>query len=56
MFHELMVAMGDSLSNIASSEDWEVGEHDDDDETEQVELTEDDEAGWVTGTINKTVQ
>jgi hypothetical protein len=46
------------LSNLASSEDQEDGEDEDHDEedTGHVKLTEDDEPGWVMGTISKTVQ
>jgi len=56
MFHEMMVAIGDSLSDIASSnlgEDWEVG---DDEESEKGQLSEYGKPGWVMGTITKTVQ
>jgi len=55
-FQEMLVAIGDSLSDLISSEDWEDGEDDDHEETEQGELSEDDEPGWVKGTITKTVQ
>jgi len=53
---EMMVAMGDRLSNLASSDDGEVGEDQDDEETEQGKQSEDDKPGWVMGTISKTVQ
>jgi len=51
-------AIGDSLSNLASSEDEEDGEDEDDDEgdTELGKLSQDDEPGWVMGTMSKTVQ
>ena len=52
----MLVAIGDSLSDLASSDDGEDGEDDDDEETEQGKLSEDDEPGWVMGTITKTVQ
>jgi len=55
-FQEMMVAIGDTLSDLASSNDGEDGEDDDDDKTEQGKLREDDEPGWVMGTITKTVQ
>jgi len=55
-FGEMLVAIGDSLSDLASSDDGEDGEDEDDEETEQGNLSEDDEPGWVTGTITKTVQ
>jgi hypothetical protein len=54
-FEEMLVAIGDSLSDLASSDDGEDGEDEDDEETEQGNLTEDDEPGWVMGTITKTV-
>jgi len=54
-FEEMMAAIGDSLSDLAGSDDGEDGE-DEDKETEQGKLSEDDEPGWVMGTITKTVQ
>jgi len=42
-FHEMMVAIGDSLSNIATSDNGEDGEDQDDDDAEQGKLSEDDE-------------
>jgi len=53
---EMIVALRDSLSDLVSSDDVEDGEDEDDEETEQGNLREDDEAGWVTGTISKMVQ
>jgi hypothetical protein len=55
-FEEMLVAIRDSLSDLASSKDRENGEDEDDEETEQGKLSEDDEPGWVMGTITKTVQ
>jgi hypothetical protein len=55
-FEEMPVAIGDSLSDLASSDDGEDGEEEDDGETEQGNLSEDDEPGWVMGTITNTVQ
>src|SRR5882757_9930732 len=55
-FEEILVAIGDSLSDLASSNDGEDGEEEDDEETEQGNLSEDNEPGWVMGTITKTVQ
>jgi hypothetical protein len=55
-FEEMLVAIGDSLSDLASSDDGEDGEDEDDEETELGNLSEDDEPGWVIGTITKTVQ
>ena len=54
-FEEMMAAIGDSLSDLASSDDGQDGE-DEDAETEQGKLSEDNEPGWVMGTITKTVQ
>jgi len=54
-FEEMMAAIGDSLSDLASSDDGEDGE-DEDEETELGKLSEDDEPGWVMGPISKTVQ
>jgi len=55
-FEEMLVAIGDSLSDLASSDHGEDGEDEDDEETDQGKLSEDDEPGWVMGTITKTVQ
>jgi len=55
-FEEMLVAIGDSLSDLASSEDGKDGEEEDDEKTEQGNLSEDDEPGWVMGTMTKTVQ
>jgi hypothetical protein len=52
----MMVAFGHSLRDISSSDHRDNGEDEDDEETEQVQLSEDDETGWVMGTINQTVQ
>jgi len=51
-----MVAIRVRLSDLASSDDWEDGEDEDDEETAQGKLSEDDNPGWVMGTITKTVQ
>jgi len=53
-FEEMMAAIGDSLSDLASSNNGEDGE-DEDEETEQGKLSEDDQPSWVMGTISKTV-
>jgi len=53
---EMLVAIGDSLSDLASSDDGENGEDEDDEETEQGKLSNNDEPGWVMGTITKPVQ
>jgi len=55
-FQEMMVAIRDSLSDLASSDDGEDGEDDDDEEKEQGQLSEDDEPSWVMGTIMNMVQ
>ena len=52
----MMVAIGDSLTDHASSDDGEDGEDEDDEETDQSQLSKDDEPGWVMGTITNTVQ
>jgi len=52
---EMMAAIADSLSDLASFDDGEDGQNEDE-ETEQGKLSEDDEPGWVMGTITKTVQ
>ena len=57
-FEEMLNAMGDSLSDFASSDDREDVE-DEDDHEEDPELgkvSEDDEPGGVMGTISETVQ
>jgi hypothetical protein len=53
---EMLVDIGARLSDLASYNNGEDGEEDDDEETEQGNLSEDDEPGWVMGTITKTVQ
>ena len=55
---QMMNAIGDSLSDHSSSADQEDGEDedDDDDDTELGKLSDNDEPGWVMGTISKTVQ
>jgi len=55
-FQGMMVAIGDSLGDLASSDDGEDGDNEDDEATEQGKLSEDGEPGWVMGTITKTVQ
>jgi len=50
--------IGDSLRDLACSEDEEDGEDEDDDDEDTVlgKLSEDDEPGWVMSTISKMVQ
>jgi hypothetical protein len=55
-FEEMLVAIGDSLSDLASSDDGVDGEDEDDAENQQGKLIEDDEPSWVMGNITKTVQ
>jgi len=53
----MLNAIGDSLSDLACSDNEEDGEDEDiEDDTELGELSEDDEPGWVMGTISKSVQ
>ena len=57
-FEEMLNAIEESLSNLASSDNWEDGKDNDGDE-EDHELgkrSENNEPGWVMGTIYKTVQ
>jgi hypothetical protein len=55
-FEEMLVALGDSVSDLEFSDDGEDGEEEDDEETEQGNLSEVDEPDWVMGTVTKTVQ
>jgi len=55
-FEQMLVAIGDSLSDLASSDNGEDGEDEEVEETEQGKLSEDDEPGWVMCTITKMVQ
>ena len=57
-FDEMLNAIGDGLSNLASSDDEEVGEDEEDDEDHSGlgKLTEDNKLGWVMNTISKHVQ
>jgi len=56
-FEEMLNAIGDSLSDVASSEHEEdPKDQEADEDTEQGKLSEDHEPGWVVGTISKTVQ
>jgi len=54
-FEPMPVTMRDSLSDLASSNEGEDWEDDDDEETEQGKMSKDDEPGWVMGTITKMV-
>jgi hypothetical protein len=57
-FEKMLNAIGDSLSDLASSEDEEDGEDEDNDEedTGHGKLSDNDEPGWVMGILSKTVQ
>jgi hypothetical protein len=57
-FEERLNAIGDSLSDLASSEDEEDGEDEDYDEEDMGHrmLSKDGEPGWVMGKISKMVQ
>jgi len=55
-FEQMLVAIGDSLSDLGSSDDGEDAEDEDDEETEQGKQSKDGKPGWVMGTITKTVQ
>ena len=56
-FEEMLNTIGDSLCNLASSDDGAHGEDHDDDEEKPVagKVSEDDESGWAMGTIPETV-
>lgn len=56
MYHEMMVAIGDILTDIASSDYGKDLEDDNNDESEQGQLTENDEPGCVMHTITLMVQ
>jgi len=58
MFELMLNAIRDSLSDLASSDDEQDGddEEDDEEDIELGKLSDNDEPGWVTGTISKTVQ
>ena len=53
---EMLVAIGHSVSDLACPDDWEDGEDEDDEVTEQDMLSKDEEPGWVIATITKPVQ
>jgi len=56
MFQDMIVAIRDSLSTLATSDDEQDGEDEDDDDTELGKLSKDDKPGWVMGIISTTVQ
>jgi hypothetical protein len=55
-FEEMLAAIGANPSGLASSDYWEDGDDEDDEETVQGKLGKDDEPSWVVGTITKTLQ
>jgi len=57
-FEKMLDTIGDSLSDLARSKAEEKGEDEDDDEedTGHGKLSEDDEPGWMMGTISRIVQ
>jgi len=57
-FEEMLTAIGDSLRDLVSSDDEEDGEDEEDDgeDAELGKLGDDDEPGWVIGTISEIVQ
>jgi len=57
-FEEMLNAIGDSLSDLATSDYEEDGEDEDAEEEDPVggKLSNDDEPGWVMRTISSTVQ
>jgi len=55
-FNWMIVTIQVSVSDLASVDDGENGEDDDNEETEQGKLRTHDEHGWVMGIMTKTVQ
>jgi hypothetical protein len=52
----MRVAFANSVSDIVRSDDGDDGEQQDVESPERGQLSEDDEPGWMLGTITKTVQ
>jgi hypothetical protein len=57
-YEEMLNVIGGSLRDLSSSDDEQDGEDEeaDEEDTELGKLSDDDEPGWVMGTITKTVQ
>jgi hypothetical protein len=57
-FEDMLNAIGDSVSDLASSDDEqdEEDKEEDEEDSDLGKLSDDDEPGWVIGTISKTVQ
>jgi len=53
---DMLVVIGYSLSDFASSDNGEDGEDKDVKETDQGKISNDDEPGWAVRTITKAVQ
>lgn len=54
-FEEMLLSIGVSLSDLARSHNGDDGLDEDESEIEQIKLSEDNEPGWVMGTITQTV-
>jgi len=52
----MIVAIGDSLNDLTSSDATEDGEDEDEEVSEQGKRSEDNEPGWVMGTMFQTLQ
>ena len=53
---QMIIAISDSLSDLAISDNWENGDDKNHDMTQQSQLSEDEKPGLVMGTITKTVE
>jgi len=53
---EMMIAVGDSLSDLATSDDEEDGDDDDEKDKELRRLSNDDEPGCVVATISTMIE
>jgi hypothetical protein len=53
---KMLVAIGDSLSDLVCSDHWEDGEAEDGGEPEQGKLSDEEQPGWVMDAITKTLQ
>jgi len=56
MFQDKMVDWWQTLSNIASSDNVEDGEDDDNEETDLGKRSKDNEPGWVMGILSRMVE
>jgi len=55
-FEEMIVAIGDSVSDLASSENGDDEEDKDDVENQQGVVSKDDDPGWAMGTITRMIK